>query len=144
MKLPSQAIKRRILYVALYEMIAIAVSSAGLAFASRHPVEHALPAAVAASVIAILWNYVFNAFFEHWESQQQVKGRSLRRRIAHAIGFEGGLIIFLVPLFSWWFKVSLWQAFLMDLGLLIFFLMYTFVFAWCFDRVFGLPASAKA
>ncbi|MCB2034668.1 MAG: hypothetical protein KDF57_15680, partial [Ottowia sp.] len=38
--------------------------------------------------------------------------------------------------------VSLWQALLMDLGLLVFFLVYTYVFTWVFDRLFGLPASA--
>ena len=30
----------------------------------------------------------------------------------------------------------------MDLGLMLFFLVYTFVFNWGFDRGFGLPASA--
>jgi uncharacterized membrane protein len=30
----------------------------------------------------------------------------------------------------------------MDLGLVVFFLVYTFVFNWAFDRAFGLPASA--
>ena len=30
----------------------------------------------------------------------------------------------------------------MDLGLVVFFLVYTFVFNWSFDAVFGLPASA--
>ena len=34
------------------------------------------------------------------------------------------------------------QAFVLDLGLLLFFLVYTFVFNWTFDRIFGLPASA--
>ena len=29
----------------------------------------------------------------------------------------------------------------MDLGLLVFFLVYTFVFTWTFDRLFGLPAG---
>jgi len=48
----------------------------------------------------------------------------------------------LVPLFAWWFGISLWQAFVMDLALIVFFLCYTFVFNWGFDRVFGLPASA--
>jgi hypothetical protein len=48
----------------------------------------------------------------------------------------------LVPFFAWWLEVSLWQAFVLDLGLLLFFLVYTFVFNWVFDRVFGLPASA--
>jgi len=80
--------------------------------------------------------------FERWEARQSVRGRSVARRVAHAVGFEGGLVLFLVPLFAWWFDVGLWQALVMDLGLLLFFLAYTFVFNWCFDRVFGLPASA--
>ncbi|SHF45069.1 Uncharacterized membrane protein [Lampropedia hyalina DSM 16112] len=138
-----QGIKRRVVYVALYEAIAIAVSSLGLALASSHDVHMALPAAVAASAIAMAWNYVFNLFFERWEARQQVKGRSLRRRIVHAIGFEGGLVFFLVPLFAWRFEVSLWHAFVMDFALMVFFLVYTFVFSWCFDKVFGLPASAQ-
>ena len=71
-----------------------------------------------------------------------MRGRSLQRRVAHAIGFEGGLALLLVPLFAWWFGVGLWQALVMDLGLMLFFLIYTFVFNWGFDHVFGLPASA--
>jgi uncharacterized membrane protein len=87
---------------------------------------------------------VFNALFERWERRQAVRGRGLGRRIAHAIGFEGGLIAFLVPAIAWWLDISLWQALLMDLGLVVFFLVYTFVFNWAFDAVFGLPASAGA
>jgi len=64
------------------------------------------------------------------------------RRIAHAIGFEVGLLCFLVPVFAWWMNVTLLQALLMDLGLAMFFLGYTFVFNWAFDAIFGLPASA--
>jgi uncharacterized membrane protein len=30
----------------------------------------------------------------------------------------------------------------MEAGLLVFFLVYTYAFNWCFDHVFGLPASA--
>ena len=36
----------------------------------------------------------------------------------------------------------LWDALVMDLGLVVFFLVYTFVFNWAFDAIFGLPASA--
>ena len=49
----------------------------------------------------------------------------------------------LVPLFAWWFGITLWSAFVMDLGLIVFFLCYTFVFNWVFDHLFGLPASAQ-
>jgi len=48
-----------------------------------------------------------------------------------------------VPLLAWWFGVSLWQALAMDFGLLLFFLVYTFVFTWVFDHLFGLPAAAR-
>jgi uncharacterized membrane protein len=138
-----QGLKRRVVYITLYEGIAILVASAGLVLMAGQSAGHSGVAAVLASAIAILWNLIFNALFEHWEARQVVRGRSLRRRIAHAIGFEGGLVAFLVPVFAWWLEVSLWQALVMDLGLVVFFLGYTFVFNWAFDGVFGLPASAS-
>ena len=140
--LSLQGPRRRVIYVTLYELIAIAAATLGLSALSGHGVGHSGVLAVAASAIAVAWNVVFNGAFERWEARQPVRGRSVRRRIAHAIGFEGGLVFMLVPLFAWWFNVSLWQAFLMDLALIVFFLCYTFVFNWVFDRVFGLPASA--
>ena len=139
-----QGIRRRVVYVTLYELIAIVVATFGLAALTGQNAAHASVASVAASVIAVLWNIGFNWAFERWESRQAVRGRSVKRRIAHAIGFEGGLVFTLVPLFAWWFNVSLWQAFVMDLALIVFFLCYTFVFNWVFDQVFGLPASAMA
>lgn len=139
-----QGIKRRVVYIALYEAIAIVAASVGLALMSGEGIGHSGALAVAASVIAVLWNLAFNAIFERWESRQTVRGRSVKRRIAHAIGFEGGLLAFLVPMFAWSLGVSLLQALVMDLGLVAFFLVYTFVFNWGFDAVFGLPASAAA
>lgn len=136
-----QGWKRRVVYVSLYEGIAITLTAAVLAALGHGPM-HSLVASVGASVLAVTWNLIFNAMFEAWERRQPVKGRSIRRRVAHAIGFEGGLVLSMVPFFAWWLEVSLWQAFVMDLGFITFFLVYTFVFSWCFDRVFGLPASA--
>lgn len=137
-----QGLKRKIVYVSLYEIIAIVCSTWGLAVMSGHGLADSGGVAVAASCIAVVWNLVFNTLFEAWEARQRVRGRSVARRVAHAIGFEGGLIAALVPLMAWWFGISLLQALLLDLGLVLFFLIYTFVFSWCFDRVFGLPASA--
>ena len=138
-----QGVKRRVIYVTLYELIAIAAATLGLALLTGQGAGHSSVVAVAASAIAIVWNIVFNWAFERWEARQSVKGRSVCRRIAHAIGFEGGLVFILVPLFAWWFQVTLWQALVMDLGLVVFFLCYTFVFNWVFDAVFGLPLSAQ-
>ena len=139
-----QGIKRKVVYITLYEVIAIAMSTTGLALLSGANMGHAGVAAIAASAIAVVWNLVYNTLFERWEASQVTRGRSLLRRAVHAIGFEAGLVVTLVPLFAWWLEISLWQAFVLDLGLIVFFLVYTFVFNLLFDRVFGLPASAQA
>jgi uncharacterized membrane protein len=138
-----QGIQRKIVYVTLYEGIAILCASIGLAAMTGAGAGKSTVLAVASSVVAVLWNLAFNTLFEAWESRQAVRGRSLKRRIAHALGFEGGLALVLVPMFAWWLGVSLWEALVFDAALLVFFLVYTFVFNWAFDRVFGLPASAQ-
>ena len=138
-----QGAKRRVVFVGLYELIAIIVSSL-LFMATGQDSGSSGVMAVAASTIAILWNITFNHLFEKWELRQTKKGRSLLRRIVHAVGFEGGIAAMLIPLMAWWFEISLWQAVVMEAGLLVFFMLYTFAFNWCFDRIFGLPASAQA
>ena len=137
-----QGIKRRLVYVSLYELFAVGLTSAGLALLAGSALAHAGIAALASSAIALAWNLAYTHLFEAWEARQTRRGRSLARRIAHAMGFEAGLIVMLVPLFAWWLEISLWQALLLDFGLIVFFLIYTFVFNLAFDRVFGLPASA--
>jgi len=136
-----QGAKRRVVFVCLYEAIAIACASF-LFMVTGQSAGHSGGMAVAASALAIVWNVGFNHLFERWEARQRVRGRSVARRVAHALGFEGGLALMLIPLMAWWFGVSLWQATLMEAGLLAFFLLYTYAFNWCFDRCFGLPASA--
>lgn len=132
---------RRACYVALYEALAIAVVTLAM-LAGQQDLATAGGLAVGSSAIAVTWNWIFNLFFERWEARQPVRGRSATRRIAHAIGFEGGLVIWLVPFMAWWLDVGLWSALLLDLALLLFFLVYTFAFTWAFDRLFGLPAAA--
>ena len=138
-----QGTMRRLVYVGLYELIAVVLAGTALALMSGQGLAHTGSLAVAMSVVAVAWNVVFNHFFERWEARQSVKGRSFKRRAAHAVGFEIGLLIMLVPIIAWWLDVGLWQALVMDIGMALFFLVYTFVFNWCFDRVFGLPASAQ-
>lgn len=139
-----QGYTRKIVYVSVYEAIAIAICSVSFAAISGTSLASATVLSIATSTIAVTWNYVFTSAFEAWESRQVVRGRSIKRRICHAVGFEGGLLLIFVPLMAWWLKVSLMQAFAMNIGLAVFFLCYTFVFSWAFDRVFGLPASARA
>lgn len=138
---PLQGAKRRLIYVGLYEAIAIVLSTLLLALMSQGRALDSLGVAIVASAIAIIWNLLFNTLFERWEKSRTQTERCLGIRILHALGFEGGLLLFLVPVLAWWYGVSFWQALLMDIGLLVFFVFYTFVFTWVFDRVFGLPTT---
>ena len=126
----------------LYEVGAIAFVGPVLGFAFGKPASSTLLLAVVLSTIALCWNYAFNALFEWWESKQSVKGRSFARRLAHGIGFEGGLTVILVPVMALWLETTFLAAFVANLGLLAFFFVYAIGYTWIFDKVFGLPQSA--
>ncbi|MCM0607970.1 MAG: PACE efflux transporter [Ideonella sp. WA131b] len=136
--------RRRVLQAVLYEAGAIAFVGPVLGLAFGKPASSTFLLAVVLSGIALCWNYVFNALFERWESRQAVKGRGLGRRLAHGIGFEGGLTLILVPVMAWWLETGFLAAFLANLGLLAFFFVYAIGYTWAFDRIFGLPQSARA
>ncbi len=134
---------RRILYVSTYEGFAILFSSLIFALLGHDGVS-AGSAAVLCSAVAVGWNFVFTTVFERWEARNPVKGRSTLRRITHAILFEGGLAVVLTPVLALVLGMTIAEAFVTNLGLLVYFLVYTYLFNWGFDLLFGLPASAQA
>ena len=134
--------QRRVLQAILYEVFAIAFVGPVLSLAFDKPAASTLALAVVLSAIALTWSYLFNGLFERWEAGQAVRGRSWLRRLAHGVGFEGGLTVLLVPVMSLWLDISALKALVANLGLLAFFFVYAVGFTWAFDKVFGLPASA--
>ncbi len=135
-------LKRRITYVTIFEIIAIAASTLLLMFLSGGDAQGSLPIAVVISLIAVTWNYTYNLMFEKWEASRQVAGRSFAVRAGHAFGFEFGLCLIIVPIYMAWYSVGFWKAFQMEAVLLLFFLIYTFVFTYIFDLIFALPRHA--
>jgi uncharacterized membrane protein len=136
------ATTRRVVQAVAYETLAVAVVGPALAFVFEQRVASTVALAVLMSAVALAWNYVFNMLFEHWETRQPIKGRSIWRRLAHGIGFEGGLVVMLTPVMAYWLDTTLLNAFLADLGILAFFFAYAVAFTWAFDIIFGLPQSA--
>jgi len=136
--------KRRVIQAVLYEAVAISFVAPVIAWIFQHPPLSALALSATLSAVALAWNYVFNAAYERWEARQSRKGRTLARRIAHGVGFEGGLTVFIVPIMAVWLGVSLLEAFVANIGILAFFFFYTVAFTWVFDKTFGLPLSARA
>ncbi|MDQ9035463.1 PACE efflux transporter [Acinetobacter seifertii] len=138
-----QGLKRRIVYVSSYEVIGMVISSVGLALLAGDRVEHTGPLSVMITTIAVTWNFIYNILYEKWEARQESKSRTVKRRIVHAIGFQITLVIFLIPLIAWWMDISLVAAFWLDVAFIIIIPIYTFIFNWTFDKLFGLPVSAQ-
>ena len=99
---------------------------------------------IAMAITSVVWNMIFNHFFEKYEAKRKLK-RTVGVRILHAIGFEGGLMLATIPMVAYALEMSLGQAFLTDLSLTLCILVYTFIFQWCYDHIeasMGIRASA--
>ncbi|MGE8598578.1 MAG: PACE efflux transporter [Acinetobacter calcoaceticus] len=138
-----QGVKRRIVYVSSYEVIGMIISSVGLAILASDSVEHTGPLSVMITTIAVTWNFIYNVLYEKWEARQSSNIRTFKRRVGHAIGFQLTLVLFLIPLIAWWMDISLIAAFWLDVAFIIIIPIYTFIFNWGFDKLFGLPISAQ-
>lgn len=130
----------RIRHAISFEVIALALVTPLAAMIFEKPVLDMGVITVLSATIAMLWNYIYNLGFDH--AAMRLIGRvqkTLLMRIFHAILFEAGLLIFLVPLVMWYLSVGIWQAFLMDIAFAVFYLVYAFVFNWAYDVIFPLP-----
>jgi uncharacterized membrane protein len=134
-----QGLRRRIVHTLVFELIAITIVTLAFMGLVQADAQRSGLLAAACSLVAMAWNMGYNWWFERWEARQADRGRSVWRRAAHAIGFEAGLVLLLVPVIAWWLNIGLWQALVLDIGLSVFFLFYAFAFNWGFDHLFGLP-----
>ncbi|WP_394558346.1 PACE efflux transporter [Aquipseudomonas alcaligenes] len=137
-----QGAKRKVVQALLYELVGALFVSPVIAWGFDESLVYSSTLALLLSLVALSWNMVFNSLFEYWEARQRQRSRTLRRRILHSLGFEGGLALLLVPLMAWWLDITWWQALVADFGLLLFFFFYAFAFQWAFDALFGVPDSA--
>jgi uncharacterized membrane protein len=143
MALHDRPTLRRLIYATTFEAGGVLMSTALLLLMADTTAGGSLAFSILASTVAMLWNLAFNAMFEAWESRQTTRGRSFARRTAHALLFEAGLVLMLLPLTAWWFSVNLLTALAYEGVLIVAFLIYTWAFTFAFDRLFGLPASAR-
>lgn len=131
----------RIRHALSFEIISLAIITPLGALLFGLPMLEMGVIGVCAAIIATLWNYLFNLGFDHallaWRGSV---AKTLALRVVHALAFEAGLLAMLIPLIAWYLQVSLWEAFLLDVTIAGFFLVYAFVFNWAYDHIFPVPA----
>lgn len=89
--------------------------------------------------LATLWNYAYNVIFDH--ALLRLVGRLAKTvviRVVHAVLFEAGLLLILMPFIAWYLGVSLLTAFWMDAAFSVFYLVYAFAFNWAYDLLFPI------
>lgn len=130
----SKSTQERFLHAFGFEVLALLICAPMLAWVFGYPLAQVGVLSVMVSVIAMLWNMVFNALFD--AAQRRVGfARTASVRVVHAMLFELGLILAVVPLAAWWLGIGLWAAFVLDIGLVLFFLPYTLGYNWLYDTL---------
>ncbi len=130
----------RIRHAISFELIGILIATPLAAFAFHLHAGDSAVIIVGSATVAMVWNYVYNLVFD--KALNRLAGTTLKSgpvRIAHAVLFEIGLLIMLMPLIALYLGISLWQALIMDLAFALFYMVYALVFNWAYDRLFPLP-----
>jgi uncharacterized membrane protein len=127
----------RVRHAVLFEVIGIAIFTPSAAWLFHQPVAHMGVIGVISATAATVWNLLFNLGFDHVLVRLTVHvTKTIPIRVAHAVLFEAGLIVVLIPFVAWYLGISLWAALMMDLSIVAFYLVYAFVFNIAYDRVF--------
>ncbi len=134
----------RIRHALSFEIIGLALVTPLGAWAFGMPMHDIGVVGFGGATIATIWNYIYNLGFDR--AMQRLRGTTAKTapiRVLHAVLFEGGLLLVLMPPIAWYLGISLWQAFLLDISFAVFYLVYAFVFNWAYDRAFPLPEWQK-
>ena len=118
----------------LFEVFAL-IMMAGLAtYITGNGAGEMAGLALAMSLIAMAWNYVYNYGYDKTFGADRTK-RTKKTRVLHGLGFELGLMTVTLPVLMWVLKLDFLTVLIMDIGLVIFFVLYAIGFNWAYDSV---------
>lgn len=129
----------RIRHAVCFEIIGL-VLLVGVLSQFGYDSDHVGAVGIAFSFLATGWNYVYNNWFDNLmvRRYKTLKKTSLQR-VVHSIGFEAGLLFVTIPILAWVLKVSIWEAFILDIGMVLFYLIYAYVYNLIYDKIFPVP-----
>ena len=129
-----KSVRERFFHALAFELLAIAICAPLGAWLLGYSLAHIGLLTLMISLVAMTWNMIFNAIFDRAQRRLGFE-RTLVARALHAVLFEIGLLLAVVPLAAWWLDIGLWEAFVLDIGIALFFLPYTFLFNLAYDHL---------
>ena len=132
----TKSFTERVFQALGFEGLALLICTPLLVWITGRPALEMGAVTLGISLLALSWNVVFNSLFDRLKTRLQLANGGWTR-VLHALLFEGGLILLAVPLIAALMKISLLEAFILDIGVLLFFLPYTYVYHWGYDVLRG-------
>ena len=130
----------RLRHAISFEVIALILVIPAGAILFNVPLHDFGVVGIVSATLATLWNLGYNVLFDL--ALQRLTGTTLKSRIVrvlHGLVFEAGLLMVLLPFIAWYLGISLWDAFVLDIALAAFYLVYSYVFNLIYDTLFPLP-----
>ncbi|MCI1031515.1 putative membrane protein [Raoultella sp. BIGb0149] len=132
--LQRKSLTERIIHAVSFEGLATLILAPTAAWLMQRSVVEMGGLSILLASLAMVWNLIYNALFDRiWPVSRVI--RTLKVRALHAIGFESGFIIIGVTAVALLLGVSLMQAFMLEIGFMLFFLPYTMLFNWAWDTL---------
>ena len=128
----NKSFKERVFHAVIFEVTANVIIALSLAWLMNVSVLQSGSLSVISALTATVWNFIFNKLFDSLQKKHQFQRTFLVRAI-HAVGFETGLIISLIPVAMVMLNLTVTEAFFVEIGLVLFFLPYTMLYNWLYD-----------
>ena len=129
-----KSLMERVFHAVTFEGIATAILAPTTAWLMQRSVLEMGGLTILLATTAMIWNIIYNAIFDRlWPVSRVV--RNVKVRILHALGFECGFIVIGVNIAAYVLGISMLQAFMLELGIILFFLPYTMVYNWVYDTL---------
>ena len=126
--------KERLIHSIMFEFMLVIIFTFVLKYITSQDVTKVFTLVISLSLTAVVWNFIFNWIFDKYVTGEREK-RTLKIRSIHAILFETGLLLPTIPLIAYSLKIGLIEAFLMDIGFIVFVLFFTVIYNYIYDRV---------
>jgi len=128
----------RIIHMLGFEVFGVLIFTPFAMLVLNESIFHIGVIAIAISLMAMVWNFIYNYIFDLIESylNGHRSTRKVSMRLLHSLLFEIGLLIVTVPLVAYWLEMSLLNALLVDIGFVIFYLVYAFFYNYIFDKIY--------
>ncbi len=118
----------------LFEVFALIIMAGLATYITGNGAGKMAGLALAMSLIAMGWNYIYNYGYDKIFGADRSK-RTKKTRVLHGLGFELGLMTVTLPVLMWVLKLDFLTVLIMDIGLVIFFVLYAIGFNWAYDSV---------